>query len=408
MTLSLSTRVVRLPFRDPFRIARSHADGGAGATTVLAELRWPGREDLVGFGEGYPDAYYGETPETVGLVAPMLAAVVEPLQDQLFDGSLADARAGLVGAADAMATRLRWNGAAKCAVDIALHDLVAKAHGVAVVDLLGLSREIPPTDFTLGLDEPSVVAERAARARRFPALKIKVGGPDDVATLEAVRSVYEGPIRVDANTGWSPSDARSLLGRLEDLGVELIEQPFPPRRLDWLADLQAASSLPIVADESAVVDEDLDSLVGVVQGVNVKLAKCGGVGPAARMLTRARELGFRTFLGCMEETSIGIAASAAVASLADWVDLDGCLLIADDPASGLELDARCRWVLGSDPGLGVTLRAAGRRNGRDSTLPIRTTTDRVDNFVDEVVDKPPSDGSPRVLASSPHRSRRRF
>jgi L-alanine-DL-glutamate epimerase-like enolase superfamily enzyme len=151
--------------------------------------------------------------------------------------------------------------------------------------------------------------------------------------------------------------AAALLPSLVSLGVELIEQPFPPRRYEWLLDLQAASSLPIVADESAVTIEDLDALVGIVAGVNVKLAKCGGVGAAARMLARARELGFRTFLGCMEETSVGIAASAAVASLAEWVDLDGCLLLADDPFTGLELGDDCRWRLGDAPGLGVAARA---------------------------------------------------
>ena len=116
------------------------------------------------------------------------------------------------------------------------------------------------------------------------------------------------------------------------------------------------SSLPLVADESCVLPEDLDGLVGVVAGVNVKLAKCGGIGPARRMLERARELGFRTFLGCMEETSVGIAGSAVVASLAEWVDLDGCLLLADDPFEGLELDAGQRWILAPRPGLGLTRR----------------------------------------------------
>jgi L-Ala-D/L-Glu epimerase len=355
VTLELSLRTVRLPFRDPFRIARSHGDGTA--TTVLAELRSSIRPGLVGLGEGFPDAYYGETPESVALVGPMLARAVDELEGQLLAGTLESARSALEAGADAMGARLRLNGAAKCALDIALHDLAAKAHDVAVVDLLGLSRDIPPTDFTLGLDAPEVVAERARRAASFPALKIKVGGRDDLATLRAVRDVYGGPLRVDANTGWTPEDARTLLPQLEALGVELVEQPFPARRVDWLADLQSASALPIVADESAVFDEDLDALVGVVAGVNVKLAKCGGVGPAKRMLVRARSLGLRTFLGCMEETSIGIAASAAVASLADWVDLDGCLLIADDPATGLELGPDCRWILPDRPGLGVSLAA---------------------------------------------------
>jgi L-alanine-DL-glutamate epimerase-like enolase superfamily enzyme len=168
--------------------------------------------------------------------------------------------------------------------------------------------------------------------------------------------VYAGPIRVDANTGWTPEVAVALLPELVGLGVELIEQPFPARRLDWMAELQQRSTLPIVADESCVFDEDLDGLVGVVAGVNVKLAKCGGPGPAARMLARARGLGFRTFLGCMEETSVVIAASAAVASLADWVDLDGNLLLAADPFEGLELGPDHAWVLSDRPGLGVSRR----------------------------------------------------
>ncbi|HEX8024795.1 MAG TPA: enolase C-terminal domain-like protein, partial [Candidatus Limnocylindrales bacterium] len=153
-----------------------------------------------------------------------------------------------------------------------------------------------------------------------------------------------------------PETAESLVPELVDLGVELIEQPFPATRLDWLADLQEASPLPIVADESCVTIEDLEAVAGLVAGVNVKLAKCGGVGPAARMLARARELGFRTFLGCMEETSVGIAASAATASLAEWLDLDGCLLLADDPFEGLELRPDHRWQLTDAPGLGVTRR----------------------------------------------------
>jgi L-alanine-DL-glutamate epimerase-like enolase superfamily enzyme len=166
--------------------------------------------------------------------------------------------------------------------------------------------------------------------------------------------VFGGPIRVDANTGWTPDEAVALLPDLERLGVELIEQPFPARRLDQLRWLQERSSLPIVADESCVSFEDLEGLVGVVAGVNVKLAKCGGIQPARRMLEAARELGFKTFLGCMEETSVGIAGSAVVASLADWVDLDGCLLLADDPFEGLELDANHRWRLPDRPGLGLS------------------------------------------------------
>jgi L-alanine-DL-glutamate epimerase-like enolase superfamily enzyme len=341
------TEVLELPFRDPFRIARNLDDHGA--TTVIGTIAMG--DGLSGLGEGFPDAYYGETAATVEAVVPVLVDAVGMMGEM--PDTLEAVRAWLVAASRSMDEALSHNGAAKCLVDIALHDLAGKRLGLALPELLGTPRELPPTDFTIGIDEPSVVAQRAARAARFPALKIKLGGPDDLETLEAVRGVYDGPIRVDANTGWTPAVAEALLPECMRLGVELIEQPFPARRLDQLGWLQERSPLPIVADESAVVAADLDGLVGVVEGVNVKLAKVGGVGPALRMIRRARELGFRVFLGCMEETSLGIAASAAVAGLVDWVDLDGNLLLAADPFTGLALDERCRWQLPTTPGVGV-------------------------------------------------------
>ena len=352
MSLQLSSEIIHLPYREPFRIARVH--GGEGMSSMIVELRndaWP---DLVGYGEGYPDAYYGETLETIGVVLPLLLAAIEPdeLEVTAVDGAALSVRIG-----ERFEATIAHHGAAKCALDTAVHDLVGKHLGLPVHRLLGLSSAIGPTDFTIGIDDPEVVAARAARATRFPALKIKVGGPSDLETLEAVRRVFDGPIRVDANTAWTPEQGARLIPDLIRLGVELIEQPFPAHRIDQLGWLQERSALPLVADESAVTIRDLVGLVGVVDGVNVKLAKCGGPGPASRMLARARELGFRTFLGCMEETSLGIAASAHVAAAADWIDLDGCLLISGDPFEGLELGADCRWQLTDAPGLGIRRRA---------------------------------------------------
>ena len=357
MTFALREEVLVLPLRDPFRIARASHGTGATSTTVIVELRdeADGPDGPVGIGEGYPDRFYGETPATMAAVLPALLETLEPLASEL-RGDLDTARAALEDADGMMRAAIGHHGAAKCALDIALHDLAGKVQGIPVHALLGLSADLPPTDFTIGIDEPAMVAERARRAADFPALKIKCGGPADLATLRAVRAVYAGPIRVDANTGWTRADALDLLPELVDLGVELIEQPFPARAYRDLGWLQERASLPIVADESAVTDEDLDALVGVVAGVNVKLAKCGGIGPAKAMLERARDLGFRTFLGCMEETSVGIAASAVVASLAEWVDLDGNLLLADDPFTGLALGSDKRWRPADRPGLGLTRR----------------------------------------------------
>ncbi len=346
MSIHTIHEVMSLDLIEPFRIARVDQDVTR-ISTFLLELRDDRFEGLVGLGEGCPDAYYGETLETMAAVLPLLEATVggfEPTID------------GIRTVDDAMDDAIRGHGAAKCAVDIALHDLVGKIRGVPIHQLYGLSADLPPTDMTLGIDEPPIVAERAVRAADFPALKIKCGGPADLETLRAVREVYTGPLRVDANTAWTRRDAEMLLPELVSLGVELIEQPFPARSYRDLAWLQERSSLPIVADESCVTAEDLPALIDVVAGVNVKLAKCGGIGPAFRMLAEARESGFRTFLGCMEETSVGIAASAAVASLAEWVDLDSSLLLVHDPFEGLELGQDKRWRLADRPGLGLTRR----------------------------------------------------
>jgi L-alanine-DL-glutamate epimerase-like enolase superfamily enzyme len=346
MTLTMRTEILDLPFRDPFRIARTE-DAGA-AHTVLTELDLDG---AMGQGECFPVPYYGETLETALAVLPRLRGALDGL------GSLPLEQDGVLvwleRSTALMADTLGNHGGAKGGLDMALHDLAGKALGLPVWQLIGTSDQLPPTDYSLGIDEPAVVAERARRVAHFPALKIKVGGPADIETLEAVRGVFSGALRVDANTGWQPEQAAALIPELARLGVELIEQPFPARQLPQLRWLRERSSLPILADESAVFEADLEMLTGVVDGVVVKLAKCGGIGPALRMIRRAHALGMKVMLGCMVESSLGVAAAAMVASEVDWLDLDGNLLLASDPFSGLELGPECRWRLSSDPGLGV-------------------------------------------------------
>ena len=351
MTLAMHTEVLDLPFRDPFRIART--EDSEAANTVLTELDLDG---ATGLGECFPVPYYGETLETTTAVLPRLLGALDELGPLPTDREAV--LAWLERSTFLMTDVLGNHGGAKGGLDMALHDLAGKAMGVPVWQLIGTSDQLPPTDYSLGIDEPAVVAERARRVAHFPALKIKVGGPADLETLEAVRGVYGGPLRVDANTGWQPEQAAALIPELARLGVELIEQPFPARALPQLRWLRERSSLPILADESAVFEADLEMLQGVVDGVVVKLAKCGGIGPALRMIRRARALGMKVMLGCMVESSLGVAAAAMVASEVDWLDLDGNLLLADDPFGGIELGDDCRWRLSTEPGLGVFRKSA--------------------------------------------------
>ncbi len=351
MTMTLRTEVLQLAFRDPFRIAR--IEDSEASQTVLATLELDG---AAGLGESFPVPYYGETLETTAAVLPRLRDALDDLGPVPTDREAA--LIWLERSTVLMTDTLGNHGGAKGGLDMALHDMVGVALGLPVWQLLGTSDVLPPTDYSLGIDEPAIVAERARRVAHFPALKIKVGGPSDIETLEAVRAVFSGPLRVDANTGWEPKQAAALIPELDRLGVELVEQPFKARQLPELRWLRERSSLPIMADESAVFEADLPMLEGVVDGVVVKLAKCGGIGPALRMIRKARELGMKVMLGCMVESSVGVAAAAMVASEVDWLDLDGNLLLAHDPFGGIELDDACRWQLTDEPGLGVFRRPA--------------------------------------------------
>jgi L-alanine-DL-glutamate epimerase-like enolase superfamily enzyme len=351
MPLSIRSETLELRFSVPFHIARP--EESEAFRTVALDLDVDGAR---GLGECYPLAYYGETADTVAAVLPRLRGALEAL------GPLPDDRSAVLAwlerSADLMAEALGNHGAAKSGVDIALHDLAGRVLGVPIWELLGTSDQLPPTDYSLGIDEPEVVAERARGVAHFPALKVKVGGPADIETLEAVRGVYGGALRVDANTGWQPEQAARLIPEMARLGVELVEQPFPARALPELRWLRERSSLPIMVDESAVFVDDLPMLEGAVDGIVVKLAKCGGIGPGLRMIRRARELGMKVMLGCMFESSLGTAAGAMVASEVDWLDLDGNLMVEFDPFEGIELGADCRWQLTSKPGLGISRRPA--------------------------------------------------
>jgi len=245
---------------------------------------------------------------------------------------------------------------ARCALEMAVLDYLAKRRDQPLYAFLGLPRPEPkPTSLTIAIDTPQAMAEMARNMGDYPVLKLKLGSPEDLERLEAVRAARpDAVIRVDANAGWRLEDASAYLPQLEALGVEMIEQPLPKHAIAEMGELQRRTRLPIVADESLQTLADLEALAAAgVQGINVKLMKAGGLLPALQIIRRARDLGMRVLLGCMIETSLGTTAMAHLAALADWLDLDAPLLIANDAFNGIRYEAGGRVVLPERPGIGA-------------------------------------------------------
>ncbi|GHF30284.1 L-alanine-DL-glutamate epimerase-like enolase superfamily enzyme [Deinococcus metalli] len=297
-----------------------------------------------GSGEAAPNAFYGETGVTVEAVLPLLAPALEDPWD--WDGLTA--RLG--------ARMPHHHPSVKCALEMAAVEWCAHAVELPVWRLLGLSASpIPPSSFTVSLADLPAMRDQArtAVAQGYTVLKVKLGTDRDEAILTALREeVPDVTLRVDANAAWSRARARRMLGVLEDARVELLEQPLAAADLDGHAELRARAALPIVADESVHHVSDVPALARAFDGVNLKLAKLGGPLQALRALRLARAHGLSVMMGCMIESSLGISAAAALAGLCDWADLDGALLLADDPFAGLE------WTAGhlerpTAPGWGV-------------------------------------------------------
>jgi L-alanine-DL-glutamate epimerase-like enolase superfamily enzyme len=240
------------------------------------------------------------------------------------------------------------------ALDMALWDWKGKKLGVPVHRLLGVPTDkMAVTTYTIGIDTPAMMQMKVKEGEKYPSLKVKVGLPNDEENVRAVRAVTAKPIRVDANEGWQTAEeAISRIRWLATMGIEFVEQPLPASKNALMKPVRAASPLPLVADESVLHPRDIPALVGLFDGINVKLAKCGGITRAYEMAAIGRALGFRLMLGCMIESSLGIAAGVAVAPLFDWLDLDGNLLISNDPFKGLTI-VDGRWQEPAGPGLGV-------------------------------------------------------
>ena len=308
---------------------------------VIVELAEDGR---VSRGEGSADAFFGETTEQV---EADVRSALELIPDDPED---------LATLKERLDARFPHGGAAACALDVLGHDRAAQAAGVPLRAFLGLGTgEAPPTSFTIGIAEPEVMAERsaAAAAKGFSVLKVKLGHGDDEAVLAGIRERFSGTIRVDPNAAWTPEEAPARIAKIARFGIEFVEQPTPPEDIDGLRRVRERSDLPIVADEAAVRVADVDRLAPACDGINVKLQKSGGVAEARAMIARAHELGLKVMLGCRAaETSVAIAAAAHLAPAVEWADLDGNLLIVDDPYRAVRV-ANGRFVFSDRPGLGV-------------------------------------------------------
>ncbi len=330
--LTVSVEPLELPLVHPFKIARGEETV---ASSVVVRLRWG---ELEGIGEANPIERYGESVESViRYFGSNELATDDPydLETLLHPGIPAAARAGL---------------------DLAAHDLIGKDLNCPLYRLLGVDpAKTPVTSFTIGIADPETTMRKLAEIGDHPILKVKLGAGsarEQIATIAAIRERYAGTIRIDANEGWDVESAVHILGELDRFGIEFCEQPIPAGRPAELRAIRERVAIPIVTDEDSLVASDLPKLYGCVDGVNVKLAKTGGIRGALAMIHTARALGLKVMLGCMVESAIAATAAAHLSPLVDWADIDGPFLTSRDPFYGVAYE-RGKLILPDAPGLGV-------------------------------------------------------
>lgn len=336
--MRISHEVIRLKTRYPFVIARG---GYAAHENVI--VRIVDDAGLEGLGEAAPNRYYGES------VATVVAALEQ------FTTVLGSADSWSLEAIEESLNRvLRGNGSAKAAVSAALHDILGKRLNAPVHRLWGLDpADAGESSFTIGIADNEGLRQRVADAAQYPILKVKLGTDRDTEIVRVVRDAAPGKrIRVDANAAWSPSHAVKMIDFLADQGVEFVEQPVAQHDIEGLRFVRSRSKLPIIADESCLMSTDIPRLAGVVDGVNLKLAKCGSLREAIRIVHTARAFGMTVMAGCMIETSLGISAIAQLAPLLDHADFDGAALLAEDPFTGATIE-KGRIALPHAPGIGA-------------------------------------------------------
>lgn len=320
--ITLKTHDFQLPLRHVFSISR---ESTSVQPTLIVELT-----DGVhrGFGEATTNKYYGATLELMREALESVRSLVEsaePLDpEKLWDQTW---------------PILQGNPFAQCALDEAATDLWGKQQGAPVYELWGLSTDrVPQSNFTIGIDTVEVMVKKLLEMPGWPIYKIKLGTKYDLDIVRELRKHTDAIFRVDANCGWTADEAIANSKELAKLNVEFIEQPLPADQWSEVKRVYENSALPIIADESCITEGDVDRCVGHFHGVNVKLVKCGGLTPARRMVTRARQFGLKTMVGCMTESSVGISAIGQLLPLLDYVDMDGAALLASDVATGVVVD----------------------------------------------------------------------
>ena len=335
--MRLESEILTLTTKHPFVIARG---GSSEYRTVWVRLI--DDDGVEGWGEAAPSEFYGETADTV------MAAL------EAYRGALPKDPFDLEGAERTWLDLLGGNGSARAALSSALHDLMAKRLGVPLYQVWGLNpAEAPLSTYTIGMDTAERIRQKVAEAEQYPVLKVKLGSDRDREILQAIRGASDKEIRVDANCAWTVKQAVAMLPVLEEFGVTVLEQPLAADDIDGFAQLTSVSTIPIIADESCVTSHDIPRLVGAVDGINIKLAKCGGLREALRMIAIARAHHMMVMVGCMVESSLAITAAAHFTPLVDIVDLDGAALLANDPFRGATID-NGQVELPSGPGLGVS------------------------------------------------------
>jgi len=325
-----------LRLRHTFTISRNSKEI---ESCVFVELEHDG---IIGYGEAAPSERYGETWRTVVefLKKTDISWFNDPFQIEDILKYVGNIASG--------------NTSAKAAIDIALHDWIGKKLAVPLWKLWGLNNEKTPlTSFTIGIDSLNVIEQKVKEAEPYPILKVKVGVPNDEEIIRTIRKVTDKIIRVDANEGWkSKEQARDKILWLEEHGVEFVEQPMPASDIDGTAWVRENVHIPLIADESVIHLFDLPKLQGVFDGINIKLMKCTGLHEAIRMIHTAKAMNMKVMLGCMIESSVAISAAAQLSPLVDYADLDGNILITNDPFEGVKV-INGRLILNDRLGLGV-------------------------------------------------------